>query len=48
MARMRQAAEKKDRAVFAEKLRQALDIIGKTTDLAPSVVKAAGALASLF
>lgn len=48
MARMRKAAEKKDRAGFAEKLREALDIIGKATDLAPSVVKAAGALASLF
>lgn len=48
MARMRKAAEKKDRAGFAEKLREALDIIGKATDLAPSVIKAAGALASLF
>lgn len=48
MQRMRRAAETKDEEGFAAKLKQALEIVGKSVELIPDVVKAAGALTSLF
>ena len=46
LARMRSAAEEKDEKGFADKLKKALDIASRAVGLVPTVVQAAGSLAS--